>query len=216
MSYSLKRVTPPAVEPLTLAEAKAHLRVDIADDDALIGSLISAARMKCEDHVARSYVTTTWRLMLDTFPVPTLNANVGDASLGWALLSYTPERVYPSTAEPIRLPRADVLAVTGLTYVDSTGTTQTLAPSEYVVQDGAPGMVYPAYGKTWPAARRQPGAVQVTFTAGYGPDASTVPDTVKAAMRLLIGLMYEKREEIDDLPQFIQWILAGEDWGVYT
>lgn len=217
MSYALKRATPPSAEPLTLTEAKLHLRVDFTDDDALITSLITAARMKCEDMVARSYVTTGWLLTLDRFPLPTVNTNTGQASLGWSQLNWSPERVYPSTSEPIRLPRADIIAVQSLTYLDPTsGNAVTLDPSQYDVQTGAPGMICPAYGLTWPNARIQPASIQIAFTAGYGPDETTTPDTVKSAMRLLIGLMYEKREDIGDMPEFIQWMLAGEDWGFYT
>ena len=55
MQYrSLTRQTPPAVEPVTVAEAKAHLRVDISDDDTYIGTLITAAREWCEEYLDRS------------------------------------------------------------------------------------------------------------------------------------------------------------------
>jgi uncharacterized phiE125 gp8 family phage protein len=216
MALSLRRATPPAAEPLTLDELKNHLRVDFDDDDALIASLGVAARSKCEDHIARSFITTGWVLTLDRFPLPQINSATGQASLGWSQLNWSPERIYPSTSEPIRIPRADLVAVSSLTYVDPNGTTQTLDPSQYQVQAGAPGMVYPARGLTWPASSVQSASVQVSFTAGYGTDPSAVPDTVKAVIKLLTALMYERREEIGELPAFLQWMLAGEDWGIYS
>ena len=60
--------TPPAIEPVTLAEAKAHLKVDVGDDDALITALISAARARAEWHTGRAMITQAWTLWLDAWP----------------------------------------------------------------------------------------------------------------------------------------------------
>jgi uncharacterized phiE125 gp8 family phage protein len=64
----LQLVTAPAGEPITLLEAKQHLRVDVDDDDALIGSLITAARQAAETLTGRQLMTARWRLVLDAFP----------------------------------------------------------------------------------------------------------------------------------------------------
>src|SRR4051794_4197557 len=64
----LVQITPPSVEPVTLAEAKLHCKVDFTDDDALITSLIAAARMVCETRLRQALVTQTWVLYLDSFP----------------------------------------------------------------------------------------------------------------------------------------------------
>lgn len=55
---------PPTGEPLTLAEAKLHLRVDLNDDDALITALISAAREQVEFLTGQRLMTQTWDLDL--------------------------------------------------------------------------------------------------------------------------------------------------------
>jgi hypothetical protein len=68
----LQLITPAAEEPVSLAEAKRHLRVESADDDALIGSLISAARQSAETLTGRQFVTARWKLVLDSFPGPSL------------------------------------------------------------------------------------------------------------------------------------------------
>ena len=60
--------TPPSIEPVTLAEAKAHLKVDTTDDDALITALIAAARARAEWHTGRALVTQSWTLWLDAWP----------------------------------------------------------------------------------------------------------------------------------------------------
>ena len=69
MKYrSLTRETAPALEPVTLAEAKAHLRVDISDDDDLITAIIKAAREYCEEYLDRTLVHTQWTMRMDAFP----------------------------------------------------------------------------------------------------------------------------------------------------
>ena len=64
----LTLTTPPALEPLTLAEAKAHLKVDTSDDDALISAMIAAARARAEWHTGRAAITQGWTLHLDAWP----------------------------------------------------------------------------------------------------------------------------------------------------
>lgn len=64
---ALKLITPPASEPVTLQEAKNHLRVDVSDDDSLISTLITVARQKAEEFTRRSLITQTWELSLDGF-----------------------------------------------------------------------------------------------------------------------------------------------------
>lgn len=66
----LQLISPPAEEPLSLAEAKLHLRVDFSDEDALISALISAARQAAETITARQLVTARWKYILDAFPDP--------------------------------------------------------------------------------------------------------------------------------------------------
>ncbi|WP_434565154.1 head-tail connector protein [Thermoanaerobacterium thermosaccharolyticum] len=59
-------VTPPAMEPVTLEEAKLHLRIDGNEEDSLISALIMAARQKCEEYTRRAFITQTWELALDS------------------------------------------------------------------------------------------------------------------------------------------------------
>lgn len=196
MRYSLELVTAPAVEPITLGEAKAHLRVDIDDDDALIGALIKAAREKAEQLTGRAFVSQVWRLRLDGFP------SEADAA--------------------ILLPQPPLRAVQSLQYVDGGGALQDLYATDAVSPaiDGhfdinywsEPGYLVPAYGKYWPSTRTQPGAVVVTFEAGYPyletsplDQAENVPAAVKAAIKLMVGHWYEHREaagsdEFHELP----------------
>jgi len=65
---SLSLVTPPAAEPVSLADAKAHLKLDTADEDTLIATLITAARARAEWYTGRALLTQSWVLKLDVFP----------------------------------------------------------------------------------------------------------------------------------------------------
>ena len=131
-----KRTTTPT-EPVTLAEAKLHLRVDGTDEDALIGGLISAAREACEDRIEGTVPVTSWKLTLDTF------------------------------TDAIKLPRGPVASVASVKYLDANGVEQTLSPADYLVDTvSTPGYIVPAYGKEWPTTRDQINAVTVDYTAG--------------------------------------------------
>lgn len=162
-------ITPPAAEPLTLAEAKRHLRVDadITDDDSLITALIVTARQQAEHRTGRAMVTQQWRYSVDAFP-----------------------------ADSLELPLPKLQSVQSVTYLDSSGTRQTLANTEYdVITDELVGRIIPAFGKSWPSCRVRPGSVQVSYTCGYGA-AADVPQSIKAWMMLAIGAWYENREAL--------------------
>jgi hypothetical protein len=69
MQLSTKLVTPPVIEPVTLAQAKQHLRVDFPEDDTLISMYITAARQYCEKATGRAFYNQTWLRTLDFFPL---------------------------------------------------------------------------------------------------------------------------------------------------
>lgn len=213
----LRLVTKPAEEPLSLAETKLHLRVDLDDDDALISALIAAARQVCETEQRRALITSTWELTLDGFPY-------WSAALPFAHphgTAYSLERPRANTRQKIHLDRPPLQSVESITYVGPAGSTVTLDPSKYRVVPGSPGLVVPAYGLTWPSTRLQPEAVSIIFVSGYG-GAADVPDSTKVAMRLLIGHWYENREAVvtgtiaAELPIAVKALLAAEDWGSYS
>jgi len=199
----LQLVTPPAGEPISLAEAKQHLRVDGGDDDLLIGSLIIAARQAAETITGRQLMTARWRLVLDAFPGPLL-MNAGSGSS------------FSLPAHAILLAKCPVQSVVSVEYLDMNGTTQVLPASDYVLDAARePARLSPVFGKTWPPTLPQIGAVTVTFDAGYG-SASEVPEGLKSWIKLRVGSLYGHREEmavlsrgrIDPLP-FVDGLLDG-------
>jgi uncharacterized phiE125 gp8 family phage protein len=162
---ALKLITAAAAEPVTLAEAKAHLRATDAED-ALIGTLILAARQALDGRdgiLGRALMEQTWELVLDAFPCPSID-----------------------------IPLPPLKSVTSVKYIDADGVEQTLAEAAYTVDaDSEPGRVVVV--DAWPPTKAVPNAVRIRFVAGYA-DATSVPDGLKAAMLLHIGDLYVNRE----------------------
>ena len=164
----LVRTVEPAAEPVSTAEAKDHVRVDISDDDALIGALIATAREYVEEASRRALVTQTWRFSLEAWP----------------------------ETDTIELPRAPLQSVTTFSYTDEDGNSTTLVEgTDYEVDaESEPGKVVLAANQSWPWVDLHPKTpIQITYVAGYG-DASDVPQRWKQAVLLLVGHWYENRE----------------------
>jgi len=179
----LQLITPAAEEPVSLAEAKRHLRVESADDDALIASLISAARQAAETLTGRQFVTARWKLVLDSFPGPSLMGV--PAGLPFSL-----------PAHAILLPKCPVQSVFAIRYRDMSGTTQTMPRADYTADTACePARVTPVFGSAWPVSLPQIGAVTLVFAAGYG-DAASVPAGIKSWIKLRVGSLYAHREEV--------------------
>jgi uncharacterized phiE125 gp8 family phage protein len=191
LNYQL--ITPPAAEPVTLTLAKQHLRVDFSDDDALITGLITTARQFAENVMNRAIYNQTYVLSLDQF-------NYGDWRSTIPMERRNPLKfsaLWESMALRLSMPR--LVSVTSITYLDVTGTQQTLDYSTYNVDiNSEPARIVPAINLTWPTTDYYvPGSVQVTYVAGTWGDGVTVdncPMPVKQAILLLIGHFYSNRE----------------------
>lgn len=166
-------VTGPAVEPLTLSECKQFLRVDHASDDTLISAMQVSARLWVETYTRRALCTQTIDLKY----------------AGW-----------PVQYDPLVVPYAPLQSVTSITYIDQDEATQTLAASQYIVRAQAGpragrGTIEIADGVTPPTLSTQPDRpVTVRAVVGYG-SAPQVPDGIKSAIYLLLGDLYEQRQE---------------------
>ncbi len=202
MQYrSLTRQTAPAVEPVTLAEAKAHLRVDASDDDAYIQNLVSSAREWVEQYLDRTLIHTQWVMRFDRFP--------------------------DSGIEPVELPRPPMVmsgtatAVT-VTFTQEAGPTSTYSTAEYRVDRNAtPGAILPIYGSTWTPHRQDDNAISVTWWAGYGASGSSVPAAIRHAILMLVGHWYEFRTSVltgsisKEVEFGVKSLLDSQRWGSY-
>lgn len=137
-----KLITPPAVEPVSLAEAKQHCRVDFPDDDAVITGMILAARLFCEKELRRTFVTQTWETYLDYWPW----------QMGSYRGSYIPQiQGYPYTPwSTIQVDNPDLLSVASISYVDVNGVVQALDPAMYQVELRHPGESTPPTARAGP------------------------------------------------------------------
>lgn len=188
--YFLTRVTAPAVPLISTADAKAHLRVDFADDDDLIDGLVQAANDLLDGEVGilgRALITQTWSLTLAKVPQ------------GWTL----------------QLPIPRVQSVSSITYYDTDNASQTFAASEYrLVSTDEYGLVELALNATWPALYTRADAMTVEFVTGYGDAASDVPQPIVQAALLLVSHWYEMRGAATDktmaaLPMGVQALLMN-------
>jgi uncharacterized phiE125 gp8 family phage protein len=173
----LKLVDPPQTEPVTLAEAKAHLRLDTDADDAYVSALIQAARERVEMFLRRALITQTFEFTIDRFPV----------------------NVHPArSASFIDVPRPPLQSIESIKYVDTAGIIQTVAPEDYVVDASSCeiGRVALAWNRFWPLTRGSINNVVVRFVAGYGDAAGSIPQAIRQGILIEIANLYENREDL--------------------
>lgn len=184
MRWAMQQTIAPTQEPVTLDEVKLSMRVDIDDDDALITDLIQTARLYIEGVTGVSMMTQTWVMYLDRFPRD-------NAYEMW------PWMTLPST---ILLPRSPVQSVGSIVWTDTNLTPHTVSSSVYLTDlvSRFP-RISPVPNQSWgqittsaPVIPQQ-NSVQVTFVAGYASQG-VVPQTLKLAVKLLVGLWYQNRE----------------------
>lgn len=139
-------------------------------EDDLLNALITVARQDCEKFQRRSYLTQTWELWLDDWP----------------------------DEDHIDLPLPPVQSVTSIKYYDTSDTEATFSSDDYFVDTKSePGRVALNYGENWPTTTLRPtNGICVTYKTGYGDERSDVPSNVKQAMLLIIGHLYENREDV--------------------
>jgi uncharacterized phiE125 gp8 family phage protein len=166
--WNLSLVTAPAAEPVTAAETKLALRIDASEEDVHTITSIKAARIYIEGAFALRLIQSTWDLKLDRFP-----------------------------CEEIVFPYSPLSSVTSISYIDTSGTTQTWSSAEYIVDSSSkPGRITPAYGYTFPSTQSRINAVTIRHVMGYGTGPSSIPENIKLAMWLLIGHWHENRESV--------------------
>jgi uncharacterized phiE125 gp8 family phage protein len=164
---SLQLITPPAVEPVTLDEAKAHLKVDTTDDDALIARSIAAARARAEWHTGRAFVTQSWILWLDEWP---LRGAVG-------------------------IPLPPLIQVASVTTYGRDDAASAVDPANYQVDAvSQPGRLVLKDTVVPPIANlRSVNAIAIAFDAGYGAAAGDVPAPLREAVLEIVAELYVHR-----------------------
>ena len=189
----LSRVTAPAVKPLTLDAAKAHLRVDSSDQNATIQEKIDAAIASVDGPrgIGICMISQQWRLTLDGFRDRAF-FDLCDGAYGYA---YRGRR---GDLRNIPIPLGPVISVDEVAYTALDGTDQVLvAGTDYKFSAGIdPAIIFPPFGTFWPIAIPEPASVRIKFTAGFGPAASDVPGDLIGALELVVGHLFANREDV--------------------
>lgn len=179
---ALKLISPPEDMPITLEEAKAHLRVDHSEDDKKISQFIAAATGHVDGkygYLQRALEPQTWELSYDEFP-----------------------------CGAIEMPLPPLISVESIKYIDENGDEQTIDAANYFVDiDSVPGWVVRASSFSWPSVMCTANAVRVRFICGFeraepdsgqseGQVGTSVPEAIRIAIMMMIGDWYENRETV--------------------
>lgn len=179
------RVVAPTSLPVSLAEAKTHLRVTHSDEDAMIAAYLRAAVARAEEFTGLGLLQQTW------------------------------QQTFPAFANPMLLYRRPLLqvgsplAAVQVTFLDTAGALQTLDPGVVVVTGIGAAIAYGAvrlgYGQMWPTVYSAQDAVTITYTIGFGTTASSVPETIREAILVMVTDRFENRGSmhegsVDELP----------------
>jgi len=147
---SLITITPPAIEPVSLADVKSAARIDGTEFDAELALIITAMRQDAEHRQGRRLITQTVELVLDAFP----------------------------TTEDIDLLIPDVQSIASVKYYDTAGAQQTIDPAAYSLDsDSTPCWLLVV--TDWPTPKDVANSVRIRYVVGYGPAAVDVPSNTR-------------------------------------
>lgn len=177
-------LTPPTQEPVSLTEARNFLRLDLTEEDELLATLITAARLMVEAASGRLLVDQAWRIVID----------------GW-----------PGSGE-IRLPLSPVGAITAARVYDALGLAQPVATTALELDRTSDPPVLRIVGEV-PEIGRLRGAIEIDLLAGFGPTAQSVPALLRQAVLRLAARWFEHRGDVvgrdaEALPTEIMALIA--------
>ena len=160
-------LTPPAGEPILLADAKAWLRLDTTAEDDSVSMLITAARLIVESTTRKMLLAQVWRLTGDAWP----QSNI------------------------VKIPLAPFQAIVAMRVLDVNGAAQVLNPSLYTL-DASPDGARLLFKAAPPPPGQAIAGIQIDVAAGYGVAPASVPEPIRQAMRMLIARWYENRGDV--------------------
>jgi uncharacterized phiE125 gp8 family phage protein len=157
----------PAVEPVSIAEAKAWLRVDIDAEDALISTLVTSARLVLEAYTRLLFIEQSWRILYDSWP----------------------------DGRQICIPLAPFLSLDGLTLYDSAGDPVAVQTSDYIL-DPAPQGARILFKSAPPPPERAAAGIELRVKAGFGPAPADIPAPLRQALMMLVARWFENRGDV--------------------
>lgn len=161
----------PALEPVTLAEAKAYLRVDDSAEDGLVATLITAARLHVESTTARALIAQSWRAVLDCWPA----------------------------GRALRLPVAPLIGLAAINAYDEAGAVHPIGLGQFSSEAEPARLLLPPVIEGMPVTRRRQG-IEIDYAAGYGAAAADVPAGLRQALLTLVASWFEHRDVATQAP----------------
>ncbi len=168
MNYSAWKVTTaPATEPVSTADAKTYLNVSTSLHNTLIDNLVSAARAHYENYTGTAVITQTITQIWD----------------------YTPCAIFELSVSPVS-------GTPVMSYTDENGSYQTWDSSNYTLDTISPlARIVKKTTASWPSTGDFPARWKCVYSAGYA-NAAAVPEDVIDSILLMVGFLYENREDI--------------------
>lgn len=160
----------PAIEPVTVAEAKAHLRIDGTAEDILIASLILTSRLHVEAALDLALVNQSWTLMLDKWPRETA---------------------------PVEIPMSPLQSIDAVRVKNASGTAIAVSSSTYLVDIASRPARLVWNGAPRPDPGIAANGIEIDFSAGFGATAGSVPAPLRHAVLLLTAHWYEHRDPVE-------------------
>jgi uncharacterized phiE125 gp8 family phage protein len=207
---SLQKIVQPIIEPVSLAELKAHVRVETEDEDAYLLGLIMAARQYCEQRIERCFVDTRLEMKLDTFPVgielplpmPPFSPTPGRQAIEVNYLNVTLQELAVTEAVPVI----------------------TSQPGTFLAHRAStPAVLTPNVNGYWPVTGPIRAAVTIRWWAGYGDSGLAVPKPIRHAILMLAAHWYGQREAVavnignaPTVPYGVDELLSMFSWGSYA
>lgn len=183
----------PTLEPVSIEEARLHLDLDDNYYDSQLAQLIEVSRKRVEADSRRSFITQTRVLEFDHFPADVF----------------------------LEFPVAPVQSVTHVKYYDESATLQTFSASKYFVDaNSTPARLVLDYSESWPSARGYYNDVKVTYVSGYGSTQTSVNETARLAILMLISHLFNTPSitaptSIYTVPHGYDSLIASLKWGQY-
>jgi uncharacterized phiE125 gp8 family phage protein len=175
--------TPPTVEPVSLAEAKAHLRVTHSDDDPYISTLIISARRMIERLYDLALVAQSWSMYFDAWPENGI----------------------------FKLPITPIISIADIKVYGDDDAAATIDPSHYYLDSASkPGRLCLRNGRNFQPPGRRVNGIEVKFVAGFGASAASVPEPIKQALLIIVNDWFASRGDVDAgaIPLSVRSLLA--------
>lgn len=166
---ALTLMSGPAEEPVTVAEAKAHLRIDGSAEDVLIASLILTSRLHVEAAMGLALITQEWRLTLDRWP----------------------------EGGEVRFPLRPIQSITSVSVARDDGAPVVVSDADYTLDGQALRPRLIPRDASWPQPETRANGIEIQFTAGIGDEAEDIPQPIRHAILLLVAHWYEHRDPLE-------------------